>query len=72
MTALQLSSVRMGLLSAMKKHSYSTKILCFSSVDQQTDYTSLFLRPPQPPRRRMGGFGSGSIKSSGPCATGWG
>jgi len=34
MTALQLSSVRMGLLSAMKKHSYSTKILCFSSVDQ--------------------------------------
>jgi len=26
--------------------------------------------PPQPPRRRMGGFGSGSIKSPGPCATG--
>jgi hypothetical protein len=53
-------------VSAMKEHSNSTKILFFSSVDQQTDYTSLFLRPPQPPWRRMGGFGSGSIKTPDP------
>jgi len=59
-----------GFVSAMKEHSNSTKILFFGSVDQQTDYTSLFLRPPQPPRRRMGGFGSGSINSPPPCTSG--
>jgi len=59
-----------GFVSTMKEHSNSTKILFFSSVDQQIYYTFLFLRPPQPPRRRMGGFGSGSINSPGPCNTG--
>jgi hypothetical protein len=59
-----------GFASAMKEHSDSTNILFFISVDQHTDYTSLYLRPPQPPRRRMGGFGSGSINSPGPCTSG--
>jgi len=69
MTALQLSCVRMGL--DLPWNNIQTAQF-FSTVDQQTDYTSLFLRPPQPPRRRMGGFGSSSINSPPPCTSGWG
>jgi hypothetical protein len=48
------------------------KITMHSSngVDYQADYSVMFLRPPRPPQRKMGGFRSGSISSSAPCSSG--